>query len=98
MAAVTARQLARVLEHLMRADEIEWLESIEDHQVDAALVHSFTLRPARPWRQPRLSHDSRHAGQLLTEPGHARLARRLLSRRLQGPPHRPPSSPDCTRP
>src|SRR5258706_3020096 len=98
MAAVTARQLARVLEHLMRADEIEWLEAIEDHEVDAALVHSFTLRPARLWRQRRLSHDSRHAGHLLTEPGHARRAGRLLSRRLQGTPHRPPSSRDRTRP
>jgi hypothetical protein len=46
----------------MRADEIERLEAIEDHEVDAALVHSFTLRPARPWRQRHLSHDSRHAG------------------------------------
>ncbi len=50
----------------MRADEIEWLEAIEDHEVDAALVHFFTLRSARPWRQRHLSHDLRHAASLRT--------------------------------
>jgi hypothetical protein len=44
----------------MRADQIQWLETIEDHEDDAAQMHSFTLRPARPWRQRRLPHDSRH--------------------------------------
>src|SRR5258707_14272809 len=97
MAAVTARQLARVLEHLMRADEIEWLEAIEDHEVDAALVHFFTLRSARPWRQPHLSHDLRHAGQLLTGPGHARwtalIAVAAISLAAQrGVPPPPPGS------
>jgi hypothetical protein len=57
MAACQAR---RLLEDLMRADEVKGLESLEDHEDGAALIHSFTLMAARQWRQRHLAHDLRH--------------------------------------
>jgi hypothetical protein len=49
-------------EHLMRADEVERLEALEDHEGDTARIHPFTLPPAQSWRQRQLTHDSRHSG------------------------------------
>ncbi|WP_162494986.1 hypothetical protein [Streptomyces noursei] len=35
-----------MVEHLVRAEEVEGLETLEDHKNDAALIHSSTLSSA----------------------------------------------------
>src|SRR5262245_56741286 len=60
LALVPAGELARVLEHLMRASKIEGLEPIENNEGDAAVEHASTLQSALPWRQRQLFHDLRH--------------------------------------
>ncbi len=43
LAGVSAGELVSVLEHLVRADKVQELETLEDDEDDAALFHSSTL-------------------------------------------------------
>ena len=86
LAPVSTGEARCVLEHLIRADEIQRLEAFEDYEDDAPLRHASTLRQPRRWRQRRLPHGLRHPGVAAPTVVAAVLAARRLVR-PRAPPY-----------